>query len=545
MELALNINRFLSYGIPLLLVMVIIIVGLIIMSYLAFRYRLLKVSIGEQEVQLVKKNEQIEKQEKQIQKRTQELHQSLQDSQEKAQEIVRINQVALAVNATLNLDEIMEKVIAVIQGIFSFNQTGIILFNKQAQELRFFKGYGDATQKQRRDWGQICLSLQDDRNSWFVMAFSNNKSYHISLVTKELLEYFDPVDRKIYDIYPPVAFAVFPLHIQEQPVGLIYFGNTRESFVLTDNDNIKIQRYLAQVATAIQNAQLYEKSQKQKMEIEEQKEKFESISAKLSKYLSPQVYESIFSGKHDADLQPVRKELTVFFSDIKGFTEMTDRVESEVLSELLNHYLDEMASIALRHGGTIDKFIGDAVMIFFGDPETKGDREDALACVNMAIEMQNGVKRLQQHWEKRGLESIFQVRIGINTGYCTVGNFGSQDRLDYTILGGQVNLASRLESSAEPGEIQISHATYSLIKDEILCEKKAEIKVKGIAYPVQTYQVIGLRKNIFQQNVDSSKEIPGFSASLDVFKIPPSEREQTLALLEDSLKKLHKHREVL
>ena len=113
----------------------------------------------------------------------------------------------------------------------------------------------------------------------------------------------------------------------------------------------------------------------------------EVLASKLSKYLSPQVYESIFSGKKNAIIEASRKKLTVFFSDIKGFTEITDRLEPEVLSSLLNNYLNEMSKIALKYGGTIDKFVGDAILIFFGDPETKGEKEDALACVSMAIEM--------------------------------------------------------------------------------------------------------------------------------------------------------------
>jgi PAS domain S-box-containing protein len=223
-------------------------------------------------------------------------------------------------------------------------------------------------------------------------------------------------------------------------------------------------------------------------------DKIEKLAAKLSKYLSPQVYESIFSGKQNVKIEAYRKKLTVFFSDIKGFTELTDRLEPEVLSSLLNSYLNEMSKIALKHGGTIDKFVGDAILIFFGDPESKGDREDANACVLMALEMQERMKYLRKLWEDQGISKPLNIRIGINTGYCNVGNFGSEDRLDYTIIGGEVNLASRLESKADSGQILISHETYALIKKQIVCEKKEEINVKGIAHKIQTYQVIETEK---------------------------------------------------
>ena len=117
-------------------------------------------------------------------------------------------------------------------------------------------------------------------------------------------------------------------------------------------------------------------------------EEVEKISKQLAKYLSPQIHEQIFSGKQKAEVKSNRKKLSVFFSDIVGFTDISDELESEEMTNLLNFYLNEMAQIALRFGGTIDKFIGDALMIFFGDPETKGPQEDAKQCVQMAIEMQ-------------------------------------------------------------------------------------------------------------------------------------------------------------
>lgn len=236
------------------------------------------------------------------------------------------------------------------------------------------------------------------------------------------------------------------------------------------------------------NVQLEDKVNERTTALQKSNRNLKNLSAKLSKYLSPQVYQSIFSGQTDVVQQTYRKQLTVFFSDIKGFTELTDSTEPETLNNILNYYLNQMTEIALRHGGTIDKFIGDAIMIFFGDPETKGEKEDALACAKMAIEMRELMNSLSAFGPIGEMKSL-QIRIGINTGFCTVGNFGSENRLDYTIIGGQVNLASRLESSAQPNQILISNTTYELIKDEICCHHMGEIKVKGIAYPVKIYQV--------------------------------------------------------
>jgi PAS domain S-box-containing protein len=219
-----------------------------------------------------------------------------------------------------------------------------------------------------------------------------------------------------------------------------------------------------------------------------------ALSSKLAKYLAPQVYDSIFTGQQDVKIVSKRKKLTVCFSDLVGFTEITDRMESEDLTQLLNHYLTEMSKIALQYGATIDKYVGDAIVMFFGDPTTLGTKEDALACVQMALAMQERVEELAVEWRSNGIEVPLRVRIGIHTGYCTVGNFGSDDRMDYTMVGGTVNLASRLEHEAPPGGVLISFETYAHVKEEIYCEERGKVQVKGIAQPVLTYAVVGSRQ---------------------------------------------------
>ena len=213
------------------------------------------------------------------------------------------------------------------------------------------------------------------------------------------------------------------------------------------------------------------------------------ISIKISKYLSPQVYKSIFSGEKDASISTDRKKLTVFFSDIKDFTSTTERLQPEELTDLLNNYFTEMVRIAEAHGATIDKFIGDAIVAFFGDPETKGAAEDARACVRMALDMQSRLQELEETWHDKGLEHPFRARMGINTGYCNVGNFGSEDRMDYTIIGAEANLAARLESIAEPGGIVLSYETYAHVRDIVSATPLEPVAFKGIAREVVPYQI--------------------------------------------------------
>ena len=223
--------------------------------------------------------------------------------------------------------------------------------------------------------------------------------------------------------------------------------------------------------------------------IETKSRQLENLANRLAKYLSPQIYQSLFDQDKETRKTHARKNLTVFFSDIVKFTDLTEKLEPEKLSLVINTYLSEMSTIALELGGTIDKFIGDAVLIFFGDPESQGETDDALSCIEMAIRMQKRVKELQKHMKKLGVASGIKVRMGISTGHCTVGNFGSDQRMDYTVLGGPVNLAARLQDLADPESILIDEKTQVLVEDEVKCTYTDEITPKGLARPIKIFRV--------------------------------------------------------
>ncbi len=273
-------------------------------------------------------------------------------------------------------------------------------------------------------------------------------------------------------------------------------------------------------------------------EIKKEQEKAARLARNLAKYLSPQVWEMIFSGKKHVRLETQRKKLTVFFSDIKGFTELSEELEAEQLTDLLNTYLNEMSKIVLKYGGTIDKFVGDSVMVFFGDPNTQGAKKDAVNAVSMAIAMRKHMKVLRQQWRAQGITKPLEIRMGLNTGYCTVGNFGADTRMDYTIIGREVNLASRLESSAEAGEILISHEAYSLIKDVIMCRDKGQITVKGFSRPVQIYEVVDFRRDLGAKSSYVEHELPGFSMYLDTNGIQNYDKEKVIQALNQAAEKL-------
>jgi class 3 adenylate cyclase len=269
--------------------------------------------------------------------------------------------------------------------------------------------------------------------------------------------------------------------------------------------------------------------------VTEKNRMLEGLSSKLSKYLSPQVYESIFSGAQTVEISAKRKKLTIFFSDIAGFTETTDQLEAEELTEVLNQYLTEMSKIALAHGATIDKFIGDAMLLFFGDPETRGMQQDANECVMMAIAMQRRMRELEQEWRARGFERPFRMRIGISTGFATVGNFGSRDRMDYTIYGNQVNLAARLQSAAEPGGILLSYETNALVQGIVLTEEYPPMTVKGFVRPINVYKVLGTYQELVDDGRVVLQERDGLRVLVDLTKQVSSE---AIKVLEEVLAEL-------
>jgi class 3 adenylate cyclase len=212
-------------------------------------------------------------------------------------------------------------------------------------------------------------------------------------------------------------------------------------------------------------------------------------TALIRRYVPVQLAERILAGEHGETGQPERRKLTLFFSDVVGFTASADQMEPEDLAVLLNDYLSETARVAEGFGATINQFVGDGIMIFFGAPEATNDQDHALRAVRMAAAMQQRMSELGKKWFADGIQAPFRIRIGINTGTASVGDFGSEGRITYSAIGNQTNLTARIQAACEPGGILISHATWALVKDEIPCQERGEIRVDGLHYPIRVYEV--------------------------------------------------------
>lgn len=210
----------------------------------------------------------------------------------------------------------------------------------------------------------------------------------------------------------------------------------------------------------------------------------------IARYVPAEVAEDILSGAAGETDGYERRKLTVFFSDLVGFTDIADELEPEDLALVLNEYFQEMTAIARRHHGTVGTLEGDGLLILFGAPHASTDREHARNAVLMAADMHHALVALNARWRSGGITESLVVRMGINTGVVTIGHFGSPERMMYAALGKQVNVAARLQALCEPGRTVLSYATWLLVKDEVECRPLGPLELKGIHRPIDAYEVV-------------------------------------------------------
>ncbi|MEA2520594.1 MAG: adenylate cyclase [Actinomycetota bacterium] len=279
-----------------------------------------------------------------------------------------------------------------------------------------------------------------------------------------------------------------PVRKVDQALAAIAGGNFGTRVEVPNRDEFgnlttNLNRTSAQLATVYSdleslNANLQETVDAKVSELER--------ASRLKRYLSPGLADSIIAGEQDIHLGSSRKFLTIFFSDVRGFTAAAERMEPEELVAELNDYLTEMTEIVFKHGGTLDKYVGDAVMVFFGDPVHQHDHAER--AVRMAFEMRERMTELRETWLRK-YHDAFEIGIGIATGWVTVGDIGSAARSDYTVLGNEVNLASRLADRADPGQILVTERTMKSVDELARGVVIDEVSLKGISRPITVYEL--------------------------------------------------------
>ncbi len=218
-----------------------------------------------------------------------------------------------------------------------------------------------------------------------------------------------------------------------------------------------------------------------------ERKKRRQVEGMFGRYVSHQIRDFLVLHPDAANPSGRKERLTIFFSDVRGFTSMSEKMEPQEVQQLLSEYFTEMTGILFKYEGTLDKFMGDAIMAFFGNPVPQPDQ--AKRAVLMALDMQEAIGRLNQKLAAEGRRTI-GVGMGINTGDVTVGNLGSKDFLDYTVIGDAVNLACRLEQNAKAGDIIITQATYDEVRDVVEVEPMEPIRVKGKSEPIPIFRVL-------------------------------------------------------
>jgi class 3 adenylate cyclase/HAMP domain-containing protein len=285
--------------------------------------------------------------------------------------------------------------------------------------------------------------------------------------------------------------------------GEITIPNRDEFQALAEKAN-EMMRGLAQAraqlvgeheAVKLQAASLEDLNRELEGRVRTQVEEIER-TRRLSSYLAPQVVHAITSGQTSYAMGNARKQLSIVFADIRGFTDFSDAAEPEEVIGFLNAYLSRMTDLVFKHEGTLDKFLGDGVLVFFNDPVPQPDH--ARRAVQMALDMREQAREMRRDWH---LDTPFDIGVGVSTGFVTVGTIGSEHRMEYTVVGAQVNLAARLVGVAEPGQIVVSQRTYELVRDMVDVQPLGPLTVKGFQRPVTAYNVLGM-KGIRRQEAD-------------------------------------------
>ncbi len=352
------------------------------------------------------------------------------------------------------LDEILESAMDLIFQVIAV-ETIFIFSTGESKDIEFFK------------------SKTGYREEDFISPFI--KKYLTTLKEPEIIynmEFFRNI--KI----PACCMLLVPLKDDEEFLGGIVLINSKDTSHRFNSSDKEIMMAVANmVAIGIKLDRLKENIKREAI-----------LRSNLERFHSPDVVNLILkeaSQKMELGLEVKKVEATVLFSDIKDFTALSEKLTPEEIADLLNSYFDRMTEIVFKHKGSVNKYIGDAIMAIFGTPFSYGN--DAKLAVQTAIEMLEALEDFNRNISE---EKRFQIRIGINTGLVVAGNIGSRNRMEYTVLGDTVNVASRLEHAAAPNSILVGQRTYEYTKDYFEYEDVGFLELKGKSTKVKAYRVV-------------------------------------------------------
>ena len=394
-------------------------------------------------------------------------------SLKKINELNTLSEISRNINSILDLDPLLKVVMQNATEVMKAEVSSVLLLDEDEKELIFRIALGEKSEKVKK----IRLKVGEGIAGWVAKT---GKSIIVNDVKNEP-RFNQRVDRKTG--FKTRSILCVPLYSKEKMIGVIQVINKHENLPFTKGDEELLHTFACHAAIAIENAKLYENIRE-----EERKRGI------YQRFLSPQIVDEIMNKAKTISLGGRRQNVTILFSDIRGFTEITEAKPPEYIVDLLNEYFGEMIDIIFKYGGTLDKFIGDGLMAVFGTPIYYKDH--AKRGMAAALEMQERLKALNMRNRKRGFVEL-AVGIGINTGSVIAGNIGSEKRMEYTVVGNGVNIANRLEGLAQGGQILITESTYNELKGlKLDVEKLKQVQVRGKRGAMDIYQVKSIKGKV-------------------------------------------------
>ena len=394
-------------------------------------------------------------------------------SLKKISELNTLSEISRNINSILDLDPLLNVVMNNATEVMKAEVSSVLLLDEDKKELIFRIALGEKGEKVKK----IKLKVGEGIAGWVAKT---GKPIIVNDVKNEP-RFNQAVDRKTG--FKTRSILCVPLYSKEKMIGVIQVINKKDHLPFTKENEELLNTFACHAAIAIENAKLYENIRE-----EERKRGI------YQRFLSPQIVDEVMNKAKTISLGGRRQNVTILFSDIRGFTEITEAKPPEYIVDLLNEYFGEMIDIIFKYGGTLDKFIGDGLMAVFGTPIYYKDH--AKRGMAAALEMQERLKALNMRNRKRGFVEL-AVGIGINTGSVIAGNIGSEKRMEYTVVGNGVNIANRLEGLAQGGQILITESTYNELKGlKLDVEKLKQVQVRGKRGAMDIYQVKSIKGKV-------------------------------------------------
>ncbi len=391
-----------------------------------------------------------------------------------------LRQVAAAISSVMEVQPLLEMIMEKSKEVMDAEASSLMLLDEETQELVF----NVATGEKGAALGEVRLPLGRGIAGWVAQ----NKE---PLLVPDAYE--DPRFNRDADKmsgFHTRSILCVPLMMQDRLLGVVQVLNPSEKDSFEENDRATFTSFADHASIAIENARLYEELKQRAEELREalERERWLTLQRdKLGKYVPKSVVQEIERDREQVLASATKSiECTILFSDIKGFTSFTEANPAHKMVEMLNQYHSEMNAVIDNYDGILDKFMGDGIMVVFLQADD-GDNH-ALRAVQCGIDMQHEVSRLDQEWLAQGLGHL-SIRIGVNTGQVISGSIGASTRMDYTVVGDTVNVASRLESNGKPGAVLISQSSYVNIEGLVEAVKLEPIFVKNRVQPVQVYAI--------------------------------------------------------